>query len=101
MKCGTQAEACAARKPENINDEGTCFTMLEPPYSCCFVRYRYHAECMPLDTHDTEIYSSIYHKLKAARGWKDPSDMTIVCASNFFNKKFIGFLIGITFALLF
>ena len=75
--------------------------MLEPPYSCCFLRYRYHAECIPLDTHDTDIYSTIFHKLKTARGWKDPSDMTIICASNYFNKKIIGILVMMVFTVLF
>ncbi|MCQ2817759.1 MAG: hypothetical protein MJ252_10885 [archaeon] len=75
--------------------------MMEPPYSCCFVRYRYHAECMALDTHDGSIYSSTAQKLKAYYGWKDPSKVKIICGATFISKKVIMILTALSFIVLF
>lgn len=97
IDCGTHLEkGCNDLKPKNIDDKSTCHSpFMEPPYECCFVRYRYHAECLAIDTHDKEIYEQTALQLKAARGWKDEAKIEIICGSNFIGIKAIVSLIFI------
>lgn len=95
--CFTMAENCNNYKPANIDDKGKCFQMMEPPYDCCFVRYRYHAECRLIDTHDKNIYQQTVHQIKAYHGWKDEDDVEIICAGNYITKTFIFLLFIILF----
>lgn len=86
LLCPSLSFVCSSLKPKSIDDKETCFQMAEPPNKCCFVRYRYHAECMLLDDHD-KSYDSMELKLRAKNGWEDPSEIEIVCSATFLTKK--------------
>ena len=86
--------------PKHINDKESCQIMVEAPYECCFVRYRYHAECLLLDTHDKDVYSRTIHHLMALNGWEDGSEVEILCSIGYIGVKIIPFMILIMMVIL-
>ena len=87
LKCNTLLEMCSALKPANLDDKGACiYQIVEAPYSCCFIKYRYQAMCLPINLKDKKIFKETKYKLRTHFGWEDGGDIDIICGRGTFNK---------------
>ena len=87
LKCNTLLEMCAALKPATLDDKGACiYQIVEAPYSCCFIKYRYQAMCLPINLKDKKVFKETKYKLRTHFGWEDGGDIDIICGRGTFNK---------------
>ena len=87
LTCNTFLEACATKKPSTLDDKGACiYQMVEAPYSCCFIKYRYQAFCLPINLKDKKIFKETKYKMRTYFGWEDGGDIDIICGRGTFNK---------------
>ena len=87
LTCNTLLETCALSKPSTLDDKGACiYKMVEAPYSCCFIKYRYQAFCLPINLKDKKIFKETQYKLRTYYGWEDGGKIDIICGRGTFNK---------------
>ena len=71
-----------------LNKEECTLYSIEMPYRCCYIKYKNHGRCFPIDTsRNKNIYSTKYH-IKAMFGYFDDGDVQIDFQE--FKKKMIG-----------
>ena len=98
-KCGTRIEACLYHTMTNtLNKEECTLYSIEMPYRCCYIKYKNHGRCFPIDTsRNKNIYSTKYH-IKAMFGYFDDGDVHIDCYGKFI---FVNWILGILILVMF